>query len=267
MSEGSRFGFDEEVNYRAEKPGRSWGRSCLVGCLWTLAVLAIVATVVGFWVARRWRDWVSTFGSQAIKESIQAADLPQAEKDELGVEIDRVAEAFRKGDLSGEQVAAIMSMILKSPLAGAIAVAVVEAKYFDASGLAEEEKEAGRATLQRFTRGAIDGLIPEAKRDAVLAHIGDKDAGGNWQLRDRVSDEDLRAFLAAAQAEADAAGIDQQPAQVDLSDELRRIVDQALAAPDALPDAEFDGLPDGMPEALPEAAPEVTPEAELEAAP
>jgi hypothetical protein len=235
MSDSPRFGFDDEVSYRADKPQRSWGKSCLVGCLWTLAVLAVVGVVLGFWIARRWRDWVSNFGAQAIKQSIQAADLPPAEKDELGVEIDRIADAFRQGKLSGEQVGAIVQMILDSPLAGAIAVAVVETKYFDASGLAEEEKVEGRRTLQRFARGAIDGKIPDPQRDAVLDHLGDRDESGNWQMHDRVSDEDLRAFLAAAKAEADAAAIEEQPAEVDLSDELKRIVDKALAEPVAAP--------------------------------
>jgi hypothetical protein len=267
MSDGSRFTIEDDMNYRADKPKRGWGRTCLVGCLWTGAVLAVVVTVLGFWIGRNWRDWVSSFGSQAMKETIKAANIPQQEKNELGVEIDRIAEAFREGKLSGEQVATIMSMIMKSPLAGAIAVAVADAQYFDASGLSDEEKTAGRVTLQRFTLGAIDGRIPEAKRDEVLALIGDKDGRGNWQLRDRVSDEELRAFLAKAQAEADAAGIEPQPAAVDLSDELKRIVDRALADPNALPEAEFDALPDAELDSQPAEAPRLELEPPPEARP
>lgn len=267
MTDGPRFTIEDDMNYRAEKPKRGWGRSCLVGCLWTCAILAVVGTVLGFWIGRNLRDWVSSFGSHAIKETIKAANIPQQEKDELGVEIDRVAEAFRAGRLSGEQVAEIMSMIMKSPLAGAIAVAVADAQYFDASGLSDEEKTAGRATLQRFTLGAIDGRIPEGKRDEVLALIGDKDGRGNWQLRDRVSDEELRAFLAKAHAEADAAGIEPQPEAVDLSDELKRIVDQALADPNALPDAMPEAQFDAMPEAELELEPAESRGPELEPPP
>jgi hypothetical protein len=266
MSDSPRFGFDDDVNYRAEKPPRGWGRTCLVGCLWTLAVLAVVVTIFGFWAAPRLRGWFATIGSQAIKQSIQAANLPQQEKEELGVEIDRVADAFRQGQLSTEQVASILTMIAQSPLAGAIAVAVADAQYFDASGLSDDEKAAGRITLQRFTLGALDERIPEAKRDEVLALIGDKDEGGNWRLRDRVSDEELRAFLTKAQAEADAAGIEPQPPMVDLSDELKRIVDQALADPDALAEA-MPGDVDAIPEAdadepLEPVEPEAPPEAQ-----
>jgi hypothetical protein len=267
MSDSPRFGFDDDVNYRADKPARGWGRSCFVGCLWTLAILAIIVTVLGFWIGRNWRDWLSNFGSQAMKDAIQATNLPEQEKAELGVEIDRVADAFRQGQLSARQVGAITEMIMNSPLAGAIAVAVADAQYFDASGLSDEEKAAGRITLQRFTLGALDERIPEAKRDEVLALIGDKDDSGNWKLRDRVSDEELRAFLTTAQAEADAAGIEPEPPTADLSDELKRIIDSALANPDALAEAMPDGV-DAMPEADVEAPLEpVEPEAPPEAQP
>lgn len=251
MSDAPRFTIEDDMDYRAEKPKRGWGRSCLIGCLWTSAVLAVIVAVLGVWVFPKLRGWASSLGSQAIKETINAANIPQQEKAELGVEVDRVAAAFSKGDLSGEQVVEIMNMIMQSPLAGAIAVAVADAQYFEASGLSEEEKTAGRVTLQRFTLGAIDGRIPQAKRDEVLALVGQKDGRGNWQLRDRVSDEELRAFLAKALAEADAAGIEAQPPAVDLSDELKRIVDAALANRGVLPEA--------MPEAAPAAQPEAQP--------
>jgi hypothetical protein len=221
------------MSYQADKPKRGWGRSCLVGCLWTLAVLLVVVGVGIYWAMMHGREWFANQGAEAIKQGIQAADLPEEEKDELGVEIDRVATAFGKGQLTLEQVGGIMEMIAESPLAGTIAVAVADSKYFSVSGLSDEEKEEGRHTLRRFARGVIDGKIPEAKRDEVLSHIGQQSDDGNWQMRERLSDEELREFLAAAKAEADAAMIEDQPPDVDLSEELKKIVDQALAGPDA----------------------------------
>lgn len=47
-------------------------------------------------------------------------------------------------------------------------------------------------------------------------------------MRDRLSDADLRAFLTAAKAEADKAGIQDEPPNFDPSDEFKRIVDKAL---------------------------------------
>jgi hypothetical protein len=228
MAQDPRFGLDDATAYYADKPRSTWLRSCLVGCLWTAAVLTIVAVLGAIWLSRRWRELMANPAAQAIKQSIDAANLPAAEKTELGVQIDRVADAFKLGRLSGDQLGEIMRRILESPLAVTIAVEVVETRYFDASGLTEEEQIEGLATLRRFARGAIDETIPAADRDAVLERIATRRDDDAWELREKLSDEELRAFLAAAAAAADAAGTPDQPENVDPSDELQRIVDEAL---------------------------------------
>jgi len=64
-----------------------------------------------------------------------------------------------------------------------------------------------------------------------MAHVADRDARGRWKLRPTLTDDDLRAFFAEAKQQADAAGIPEQPADVDPSEEIKQIVDEALAAP------------------------------------
>ena len=114
-------------------------------------------------------------------------------------------------------------------------MAVIENKYFEGSGLAEAERAEGRRELRRFARGALDGSIPKARRNAVLARVAEQQPDGSWKLRERISDDDLRSLIAAAKAEADAAHIAEEPEVVDPSEEFRRIVDEALAAPPAPP--------------------------------
>jgi hypothetical protein len=199
----------------------------LVGCMWTAIVLLVLGGIAAFWISRHWRDWVSDFGADAIKQSIEATELPAQEKDEIGVQIDRLAEAFRAGKLSGEQLQTLVEQLADSPLATSMVVAVIENKYFEGSGLSDAEREQGRRELRRFARATIDGKVPEAQRDAVLAHVADRH-GDNWELRDHVSDDDLRALISDAKAEADAANIAEEPEVVDPSDEFKRIVDEAL---------------------------------------
>lgn len=245
MSDDPRFDYDDSQAYHADKPRRPWTRSCLIGCLWTSAVLAILAVVGGFWVARRWREWVADVGAGAVKQSIKASELPDAEKGEIGDQIDRVAAAFRNGQLTRDQVSQIVNLFIASPLATTLVVEIAENKYFKGSALSEEEKVEGRRTLRRFARGVIDHSIPEANRDATLTLVAEHEKGGSWQLRERVTDHELRTFLAKAKVEADAAGVVEEPEVVDPSDELRRIVDQALATS---PPAEASETPE-MPEA------------------
>ncbi len=214
--------------FSPDPPKRGCGKSCLVGCLWMGLALTIIGVIVGVWIANNWRDWFADTGAEALEKVVEATELPQEEQDELNLQIERAAEAFRKGQLSTRQVLAIARQVAESPLITSLIVAAVDAKYLEASGLPEEEREAGRRTLRRFARGVIDNAIAEQRRNAVLAHVADRDSDGNWRVRDRVSDDDLRTFLEAAKTEADAAMIPDEPEVVDPSEELRKIIDAAL---------------------------------------
>ncbi len=225
-SEPGYEGFGSEM--MGEGPRRSRMSSCLMGCLIVMGIGLVLAIVVGFWVSRNWRDWVADFSTGAIQQGIDAWDLPEQEKQEVRAQVDRVVDAFREGRLSGEQLALIMQKLVDSPLMTTITVAVAERAYLDKSGLTDEEKADGRQALKRFVRGVVDKKIDKGSSDAVMAHIADREPNGEWQFRKQVSDADLKAFLAAAQAEADKAEIPAEPEDIDPSAELKRIVDEAL---------------------------------------
>jgi hypothetical protein len=192
-----------------------------------LAVLGVGA----WWLSQNWRELASEAGSEAIKEGINATDLPEQEKTEMAVEVDRVAQAFRAGELSPEQLGAIMEQIVESPLMTTLVASAIESKYIASSGLSDKEKEEGRQTLRRFIRGGVDGKISQGGIDEAMQHVATRSGEGSWELRDQVSDEDLRKFIEAAKDEADAAQVPAEIENVDPSDEFRRIIDEAMAVP------------------------------------
>jgi hypothetical protein len=227
MSTDTRF----DVDYERREPageGRSWWATCMIGCLVMLGVALLVIALAAFWVSRHWRGWVSNVASEGIKQAIDASDLPVQEKGEIKDQVERVADAFRENRLSKAEWQSLMEKLFESPLTTSLVVAAVETKYFDKSGLSDEEKVQGRQTLQRFVRGAIDDKIKRDARDAALKHIADRRANGDWRLRDQVTDDELRAFLEAAKAQADEAGIPEQPESIDPSEEFKRIIDEAM---------------------------------------
>jgi hypothetical protein len=217
----------------APKKGCLW--SCCSGCLMFLGLLFIVLLIAGYFAFRNLRHLASFVGAEMVKASLDQIDLPEAEKAEIGIEIDRLSEAFRDGRITSEQAAAIVQQILASPLATSIIVSTIDAKYLSSSGLSDEEKAAGRKSLARFARGVLDHRIPEANRDATLKMLATKQPDDSWQLKQRVSDDELRVFLAAAKTDADAVQIPDQPEMVDPSAELKTIVDGAVEAASGIP--------------------------------
>jgi len=241
MANGSRFEVDDP-RFRPGETGaeiqldepeapvqrRSWVAGCLMGCLMVFVILLVIAGIGLFWLFQNWREVASSAGSAVLKQSIEATELPEQEKAEIGVQVDRLAAAFREGRINEHQLGAIVERVVESPLMTTIAVSAIERKYVTGSGLTDQEKAEGRQTLRRFLRGAIDDNIDEQAMDAAMQHVADRDDEGNWRLRERVSDEDLREFFKAAKQAADEAQVEAEPEDVDPSDEFKRIIDEAM---------------------------------------
>ncbi len=175
------------------------------------------------------RDWAATGVTEVVRQGMANSQLPAPEQQEIMVQVDRVATAFREKKISLEQLGVLAQRFADSPLMSLIGASVIERQYFAKSGLSAEEKSAGSQTLQRFIRGAIDKKIDKAGIDAAMVHVAERDSRGQWKLRQTLTDEELRAFLAEAKQQADAAGIPEQPTEIDPSDEIKKIVDEALA--------------------------------------
>lgn len=242
MSTSPRFEIEPELPNEPERKG-CW-RSCLVGCLIALVVLVVVGVIAGFWIKNNWRDWATSFGSDALKQGIEQSDLDPQEKIEINVQVDRVAKDFREGRLSDAQMQKIIKKLFDSPLMTSLMASAAEKKYVDGSGLSDEEKVEARQTLRRFFRGSIDGKIDQDAVDAAMGHVADRQPDQSWKLRDKVTDLELRAFLEKAKSEADEVAIPEVPEDIDPSDELKRIIDEATGAADKADAPDQAGEPD-----------------------
>jgi len=230
MAEGHVFTADVE-SPGAEKKRSGW-QTCLIGCLIVCVVLFVLVALVGFWVSRNWRNWTADFSEQVIRQGMAESQLDPQEQQEIMVQVDRVTQAFRAKAISGEQLGNLAEKLVQSPLFSLMMTTAIEKQYLAKSGLSAEEKAAGATSLQRFIRGAIDKKINEAGIDAAMTHVATRNpSGGEWQLKNELTDEELRAFFAEAKKQADEAGIPEQPEAIDPSEEVRKIVDEALAAP------------------------------------
>jgi hypothetical protein len=234
MASDPRFGDDANQyvespdQFNVTAPPRSRWSSCLTGCLIVFGIMLIVAIVLGIWISHNWRDRFADIGMQAFDQSIESANLPPQEKAEVKAQVERVEKAFREGQITNKQAFAIIDKLMKSPLMPSLLVAAVDKQYFDHSGLSNGEKLRGREALRRFASGAISGKINQQGIDAVLSHVAVRGSGNNWTFRQKVSDADLRAALTEAKTRADSAAIPEEAESVDPSDELKRIIDEAL---------------------------------------
>lgn len=272
---------DQFGNWQVEQEPPRQGGGCLKGCLIVAMVLAVLAIISGWFMSQNWRGWAATFVRSTLEQTLDESGLPEDEKQQIQEQVDRVVAAFEEGQLTEEQVNTLLDELAESPLAASVVAYTIEKKYFDSSGLTDEEKEAGKTTLRRCVRGWMDDDLTDEDIDAVLTHIGTKDEDGNWELHDEVTDDELKAFLAGAKERADNAGVAETVEEVDPSDEIERIVNAALNPqeaeqesedpPDAAPPEQTDGTaqapmpaekndPSTVPPVSPDNAEDPTPE-------
>ena len=220
--------FEAGASVPAEPKKRSALSTCLTGCLIAFVVMLVLAVIAGIYAYRKFPEWAAMGISEGAKQVINETDLPEEEKVDITVQIDRLAEATRERKLSMTKMGEFFQNLVQSPLITTLAMSAIEKKYIAPSGLTDEEKTEARVTVQRFMRGAIDQKISEAEVEAAMAPVSTRKPDGTTELKDKVTDDELKAFLKSAKEQADAAGIPAEVEAVDPSDEFKRLVDKTL---------------------------------------
>lgn len=203
-------------------------RTLLFGCL-GVALVAVIATVIfAWWLYSNAKSWGTDLARNAVVEQIEGSRIPDDQKTELVKEVDRLSQGFKDGRISMEKLGGVMENLTEGPLFFVLGVYFAQAEYIGPSDLSAEEKEAAERTLQRFSRGIFEKLISEKETEKALDPLKEFDEDGQWQLKDNPTSEELRDFLAAAQRLADDAGVPDEAFEVNVAEEFRKAIDDAL---------------------------------------
>lgn len=213
-------------------PSRSWA-PCLIGCGVTgLAVLLICGGTV-WYVTRNIKNIATNFAASTAKQFVDSSELRAEDKKEFNTQIDRVAEGFKKDKINGQELEKIMEGLTKSPLFVVLIVYGVTHEYINRPGLDAEVKADAERTLQRIARGTAEGSIKGEDLEKPFKSIS-QDAnqpiqtGQPPQTKQQLTDEDLKKFLAELKTLADEKEIPDEPYELNVGKEVKRIVDEAV---------------------------------------
>ena len=105
-----------------------------------------------------------------------------------------------------------------------------EQSYVVPSGLSSAEKLSAAANLNRLAWGLSNGKIGWEIAETILVGISDRGEDGTHHLKapGQVSNEEIREVLVAVKNAADEAGISEIRVEIDISDEFKKSVEQAL---------------------------------------
>lgn len=205
-------------------------RNIFLGC-GCLVLLMIVMTVgAGWWLAAYGPGLLADAGAQALNQAIAESSLPADQKARLTARITQLQQDVKSGKIGFEQAGKIVTSIAESPILPAGTVYFIDEKYFKPSGLDEGEQELGKRAIQRVTRGMIEKKISESELKSVLAPISEPKPNrpDETQLKDKVTDDELRDFINRANALADLKQIDDEPYEINIADEFDKAIDKAM---------------------------------------
>lgn len=213
------------------RPAMSRRGGAKTGCLVALVVVLLLGAGLGYYVYSNWKSWAATTMKAATAQLVQQAPIPADERDRIVSRVDGLGTEFKDGKITLDQLGKVLEAIAQSPIFPSGMVIAAERKYLNPSGLPNEEKEAGRRTLQRLARGVVEKKVTMQEAETAAAPISTKDQQGSLTLKDMVTDAELREFLTNAKAKADAAQIPDEAYIINFADELDKVIAQALNRP------------------------------------
>ena len=201
---------------------------CMKVIMWGCGTLIFLAIIGGIIVYKYRRTIEAEFVRFTVVTVIEEVGIPEEELKIVIAEVDRLAEAYKAEEIDREDFVRIVEELGESPVVYAGAGLIIEKHYLDPSGLTDEEKEAGRRTLQRCVRGVWEDRIPREKLEELGQSFNNSKDEDDFILKESLTDEELKELLESAREVADEAEIPDEPFQIDLAAELRAAVDRAL---------------------------------------
>jgi len=226
------------MNHQPIKPGQNQIKSAgmkdpsgmATALLITIIAVFVIFVAAGVYAVKNRQIWIAHGITAAMNGVIKKSGLPPQEKSQVTEIIYQINKGYLAGEISAAELGWIFEGLAKCPALTIGIVAQFEQSYVMPSGLSSAEKLSADTHLNRLARGLSIGKIGWEIVETLLAGISDMGEDGTHQLKapGQVSDEEIRAVLVAVKDAADEAGISEIKVEIDISDEFKKSVEQAL---------------------------------------
>ncbi len=206
-------------------------RNAMIGCGVAAVLFAILMVIVGVYLAMNAKRLMADFTVSMASEVIEKAELPPEGKARIKERLNRLADDYKAGRLTNQQVGQIVQKIVKSPLLIIALTTSAEQHFVKPSGLSEDEKQVAHRSLERYARGLFESKFDDKQQEAVMNLLMDEDGEHRKKLKQRMTDEEVRAFLAKVKEVADAVEIPDEPFEVDIAAEFEKAIDEGTVNP------------------------------------
>jgi hypothetical protein len=214
------------INAKGLKTQSGIATALLVG----LIAFFLIFVAVGVYAVNNYNVWIAHGITAGMNAVINGSAIPEQEKVEVTQIISQLKEGYLAEEITMAELGLVLEAIGACPALPIGLVVQFEQSYVEPSGLNGDEKMAARLHLNRLARGLADSRIDWSVIEEILDPISDPGADGNQNLRspDLVTDTEILEVLVTAKEIADEAGISEEMIEVDISDEFKKSVEEAL---------------------------------------
>lgn len=200
------------------------------GCLVVLAILVVLAVAGGIFVAMNLKTWTADWTVQIVEAGLEKSELSEEQKSAIMVHVQDLADGFKAGDVTFQQVQRIGKELISGPIIPVAVVYGARKQYIDPSGLSEEEKLNANLQMERLARGVFEKKIDIDELEDAVDEIAVRTREDQWQLRDPevVDDKGLREMVGKITALVDEKEIPAEHFEVDVAAEVAEAIDRGL---------------------------------------
>lgn len=208
------------------------------GCLVVVGIILVLLIGGGIYAAMNWKNWAAMGIKAGTEAAVQESQLPPEQKQRVIASINQVADDFKSGKVSTDQLGKVMQEVMEGPVLPVGLVMAAESKYVIPSGLTTEEKDGAKRTLQRLARGIYEKKITDTDLDPIVQPItkprvqvnvsGTGKPNRDWQFKESATDAEVKDFLTRAKAKVDEKQVPDEAYNVNVADELDKAIAKAL---------------------------------------
>lgn len=213
---------------RSRRPIAARRGNILVGCLAALGVVAVLVVIGGIVLWMNWKGWSASAMNATMKAAVQESKLPAGQQTRINTQVDQLTAAFEAGDVTMEDLMEVVQALDGHPILPVGLLEYVETNSLKAEGLTDEERAAGELATQRIQRAMVEGQMVLADLDPILEPISQRDADGDLQPLQNPTAPQVRLYIEAAQKKADELNIPAEPYQVDVAEQIERLINDTL---------------------------------------
>ena len=196
----------------------------------SIVAFLLIVVGAGVYVYNNYESLIAHGITAAMNAVIQNSDLPVEDRYEIAEIISQIKDSYLADDITSAELGLILEAIGSSPALTIGLVTQFQQSYIVPSNLSSSEKFSADINLNRLARGLSEGSVDWVIVNDLLSEISELGADGTHHLKapSEVSDDEIRQVLATVKNVVDEAGISEEKIYIDISDEFKKSVEQAL---------------------------------------